>query len=47
MTPRRLDADYDTITAYVDAAAPGIGPADFVIVFGTRFTEPAQIAARI
>jgi uncharacterized SAM-binding protein YcdF (DUF218 family) len=35
------------ITEYVDAAAPGIGPADFIFVFGTRFAEPARIASRL
>ena len=34
-------------TEYVDAATPGIGPADFIIVFGTRFADPAPIAASI
>ncbi len=47
MTESGQRADYRAITDYVDAAAPGIGPADFIIVFGTRFTEPAQIASRL
>ncbi len=39
--------DHAAVTEYVDAAAPGIGPADFIIVFGTRFREPAPIAVRL
>jgi uncharacterized SAM-binding protein YcdF (DUF218 family) len=39
--------DHAAITEYVDAAAPGIGPADFIIVFGTRLADPAPIAASI
>jgi uncharacterized SAM-binding protein YcdF (DUF218 family) len=39
--------DHVAITGYVDAATPGIGPADFIIVFGTRFADPAPIAASI
>jgi uncharacterized SAM-binding protein YcdF (DUF218 family) len=46
MASRRVPDDA-AITAYVDAATPGIGPADFIIVFGTRFADPAPIAASI
>jgi uncharacterized SAM-binding protein YcdF (DUF218 family) len=41
------DPDNAALTAYVDAAAPGLGRADFIIVFGTRFAAPAPIAASI
>ena len=43
----RRAPDHAAVTEYVDAATPGIGPADFIIVFGTRFAEPAPIAASI
>jgi hypothetical protein len=46
MESRRIP-DHAAITQYVDAATPGIGPADFIIVFGTRFADPAPIAASI
>jgi uncharacterized SAM-binding protein YcdF (DUF218 family) len=46
MESRRVP-DHAAITEYVDAATAGIGPADFVIVFGNRFPDPAPIAASI
>jgi uncharacterized SAM-binding protein YcdF (DUF218 family) len=41
------EPDHAAITEYVDAATPGQGPADFIIVFGTRFPDPAPIAATL
>ncbi len=46
-TERETAPDRDAITAYVDAAAPGLGRADFIIVFGTRFSDPAPVAASL
>lgn len=37
--------DPAAVTAFVDAATPGLAPADFIIVFGTRFSDPAPLAA--
>jgi uncharacterized SAM-binding protein YcdF (DUF218 family) len=39
--------DHAAVTEYVDAAAPGMAAADFIIVFGTRFADPAPISASI
>jgi DUF218 domain len=47
MTPGSEPADVAAITSYVDAGTAGLGHADFVIVFGTRFREPAPAAASI
>jgi DUF218 domain len=41
----RQAADREAVTGYVDAAAPGLGLADFIVVFGTRFSDPAPVAA--
>lgn len=45
MSTESEPGDIAAITRYVDAGTPGLGPADFIIVFGTRFQEPAPIAA--
>jgi DUF218 domain len=39
--------DPATVTAYVDAASPGLGPADLIFVFGTHISDPAPVAADI
>jgi uncharacterized SAM-binding protein YcdF (DUF218 family) len=39
--------DHAAIAGYVDAATPGLAPADFIIVFGTRFPDPAPVAASL
>ncbi|HXW44965.1 MAG TPA: YdcF family protein [Streptosporangiaceae bacterium] len=44
---RAEPADRAAVTAVVDAAAPGLGPADFAIVFGTQFPDPVPLAAGI
>jgi uncharacterized SAM-binding protein YcdF (DUF218 family) len=41
------EPDHAAITEYVDAATPGLAPADFIIVFGTRFPDPAPVAASL
>ncbi len=40
-----MESRRDAVAAYVDAATPGLGQADFIVVFGTRFSDPAPLAA--